>query len=79
MITDYLDGAIPSNLRVRIEEHLAICPGCVSILEQIQQVIALAGRLSEDDVEALPATGREQLMAAFRAARADAEQPPPTA
>jgi anti-sigma factor RsiW len=72
MITDYLDGAIPADLRARVEEHLAICPGCVSVLEQIQQVIVLAGRLTEDDVEALPGADRDQLLAAFRAARADA-------
>ena len=71
MITDYLDGAIPADLRARVEAHLAICPGCLSVLEQIQLVISLAGRLSEDDVEALPDADRGQLMAAFRAARSD--------
>ena len=71
MITDYLDGAIPADLRARVEAHLAICPGCMSVLEQIQLVISLAGRLSEDDVEALPDADRGQLMAAFRAARSD--------
>ena len=71
MITDYLDGAIPADLRARVEAHLAICPGCSSVLEQIRQVVSLAGRLSEDDVEALPEADREQLMVAFRAARSD--------
>ena len=72
MITDYLDGALPADLRARVEAHLAICPGCSSVLEQIQRVISLAGRLREDDVEALPDADRAQLMAAFRAARSDA-------
>ena len=71
MITDYLDGAIPADLRTRVEAHLAICPGCLSVLEQIQQVVALAGQLTEDDVEALPDVDRAQLMTAFRAARGD--------
>jgi anti-sigma factor RsiW len=78
MITDYLDGAIPADLRARVEAHLAICPGCLSVLAQIEQVIALAGRLGEDDVEALPDADREQLVAAFRAARSDGVQTPPT-
>ena len=69
MVTDYLDDAIPADLRARLEAHLGICPGCTSILEQIQRVVQMAGRLTEDDVDALPAADREQLMAAFRSAR----------
>ncbi len=65
MVTDYLDGTIPPDLRARVEAHLSVCPGCTSILEQIRQVI----RLGEEDVVALPDAEREQLMAAFRAAR----------
>ena len=69
MITDYLDGTIPPGLRDRLEAHLAGCPGCASILEQVRRVIQLAGRLTEDDVEALPDADRNRLLAAFRAAR----------
>lgn len=69
MVTDYLDGAIPADLRARLDAHLGICPGCTSVLEQIERVVQLAGRLTEDDVEALPDAEREQLLAAFRAAR----------
>ena len=78
MVTDYLDGAIPADLRARLDAHLAICPGCRSVLEQIQQVVRLAGRLRDDDVEALPDADREELMAAFRAARSDAAAAGPT-
>jgi anti-sigma factor RsiW len=70
MVTDYLDGAIPADLRARLEHHLAFCDGCRSVLAQIERIIQLAGRLTEDDVEALRAGQRDQLMAAFRAARA---------
>jgi predicted anti-sigma-YlaC factor YlaD len=69
MVTDYLEGTIPPDLQARVDEHLSICPGCTSVLEQIQRVVQLAGQLSEDDVDALPDADREQLMAAFRAAR----------
>jgi predicted anti-sigma-YlaC factor YlaD len=69
MVTDYLDGTISPDMRARVEDHLSICPGCTSILEQIRHVIKLAGQLSEEDVVALPDADREQLMAAFRAAR----------
>jgi predicted anti-sigma-YlaC factor YlaD len=69
MVTDYLDGSVPPELRTRIDEHLAICPGCTSVLAQIQQVIGIAGRLTEDDVDTMSASEREELLAAFRAAR----------
>ena len=43
MITDYLDGAIPSELRARVDAHLALCPGCTSVREQVRRIIRLAG------------------------------------
>ena len=70
MVTDYLDGAVPADLRARLEHHLAFCDGCRSVLAQIERVVQLAGQLTEDDVDALPDAQREQLMAAFRDARA---------
>jgi predicted anti-sigma-YlaC factor YlaD len=66
MVTEYLDGAIPPDLRVRLEHHLAFCDGCRSVLAQIERVVQLAGGLREEDVEALPHAEREELMAAFR-------------
>jgi predicted anti-sigma-YlaC factor YlaD len=69
MVTDYLDGAIPPELRARLEHHLAFCDGCRSVLAQIERVVQLTGRLTEDDVEALPDGQRDEIMAAFRAAR----------
>jgi predicted anti-sigma-YlaC factor YlaD len=71
MVTEYLDGAIPADLRARLEHHLAFCDGCRSVLAQIERVVQLAGRLTQDDVEALPPADRAQLMAAFRAARSE--------
>jgi predicted anti-sigma-YlaC factor YlaD len=71
MVTDYLDGAVPADLRARLEHHLAFCDGCRSVLAQIERVIQLAGRLTEDDVGTLPDPERQELMAAFRAARGD--------
>lgn len=66
LVTDYLDGAMrPTEVR-RLEEHLAICGGCKSVLEQFQTVIRLSGRLSEADVDALAPSERERVMAAFR-------------
>ncbi len=69
MVTDYLEGSIPGDLRVRLEQHLAICPGCTSVLDQIDRLIRLAGRITEDDVDALQPAQRDEILAAFRQAR----------
>jgi predicted anti-sigma-YlaC factor YlaD len=66
MVTDYLEGTLPAELLARVEEHLAMCPGCVSVLEQVREVVQLAGRLTDVEVEAMPADDREQLTAMFR-------------
>ena len=71
MVTDYLEGAIPADLRTRLEAHLALCDGCQSVLAQIELVVQLAGRVTEEDVQALPRLEREQLIAAFRDARSE--------
>jgi anti-sigma factor RsiW len=69
LITDYLDATIPSDLRARVDAHLALCPGCASVLEQIRQVIQLARQLTDHDIATLPTRNRDRLLAAFRAAR----------
>jgi anti-sigma factor RsiW len=63
LVTDYLDGALPPKERVRFEEHLVYCPGCIYHLEQMRRTIALTGRLTE---EAIPPPVTEQLLASFR-------------
>jgi hypothetical protein len=66
-ITDYLDGALATKVRQRIDAHLENCPDCTRALAQWREVVALAGRLGEEDVDRLDADTRESLLAAFRA------------
>jgi anti-sigma factor RsiW len=66
VITDYLDGAMEPSEARRLEEHLAVCDGCASVLEQFRVIVQLAGRLTEHDVEALTPAQREPLISAFR-------------
>lgn len=68
IVTDYLEGALDPHEVARIEAHLAICPGCVSVVEQFRATVRLARRIHEDDVERLDPTLRADLMAAFREA-----------
>jgi anti-sigma factor RsiW len=67
VVTEYLDGAMPLAERTRFEAHLAACGSCARYLEQIRTTIELAGRLTVDDVDALGADARSELLAAFRA------------
>lgn len=62
-VTDYLEGSLPLSERTRFETHLCYCPPCRVYLAQMEETVAVAGRLT---VEALPAESREQLVAAFR-------------
>ena len=67
LVTEYLDGALSADDTRRLEEHLQICGGCESVLEQFRTVIRMTGALAEDDVDALAPAQRERVMSAFRA------------
>lgn len=63
LVTDYLEGVLPTPQLVRFEEHLAACPPCRTYLVQMRQTIAATGHLTEDRVAA---DARETLLDAFR-------------
>jgi anti-sigma factor RsiW len=63
LVTDYLEDALPPAERARFEEHLAICPGCVTYLEQIRTTVQTVGTLRE---ESIPPSTRDELLRAFR-------------
>ena len=44
LVTDYLEGALPSRERERFEAHLAECDACDAYVEQVRATIRLAGR-----------------------------------
>jgi anti-sigma factor RsiW len=63
IVTEYLEGTLPTNERARVDAHLANCPGCSTYIEQMRETVRLTGRLREEDVR--PAA-REALLQAFR-------------
>jgi anti-sigma factor RsiW len=63
LVTDYLEGALPDEHRLRFEDHIERCGGCRVYLEQIRETIVLLGRLPEDG---LSPDGERELLEAFR-------------
>lgn len=63
LVTDYVEGALSAADRARFDDHIAACDGCRRFLEQIKTTIALAGRLSPEQLD--PAAERA-LLEAFR-------------
>ncbi|HEX5417908.1 MAG TPA: zf-HC2 domain-containing protein [Chloroflexota bacterium] len=63
LVTAYLDGTMPAEERSRFEEHLALCPGCATYVEQMRQTVALLGQIPEESIS--PDAERE-LLRAFR-------------
>jgi len=63
LVTDYLEGALPPEVRGRVEEHLALCDGCSTYLEQMRETIRLTGMIREEQI---PKEEKHRLLEAFR-------------
>ena len=63
LVTDYLEGTLAEDLRLRMEDHLSQCDGCTNYLEQMRQTIRLTGRVRE---ESLTSQQRDDLLRLFR-------------
>lgn len=50
LVTDYLEDALSQAQRRRFESHLAHCPDCPEYLVQMRAIVALAGRVTPDDL-----------------------------
>ena len=63
LVTDYLEARLSTEDRTRFELHLTYCEWCRTYLRQTRQVLATAGKLTE---ESLSPEVRDTLLAAFR-------------
>ena len=63
LLTDYLEGSLAPDERIRFELHLAVCDGCTAYLRQLRATLRAAGRLTE---RSIPEGVRDRLMDAFR-------------
>jgi anti-sigma factor RsiW len=63
LVTDYLEGTLPGQDRMRLDAHLAECPYCEEYIAQMRRTVAALGRLPPDPVD----PSREQeLLEMFR-------------
>lgn len=69
VIAGYLDGDLPEDVRAQVEEHLEGCDGCRNVLAQWRTIIALAGRLTEADVDNTDEITRDRLISTLRGLR----------
>lgn len=63
IISDYLEDVLSLEDRHRVEEHLAICEGCTTYLEQMRETIRLTGMIPEEQI---PEEQKQRLLGAFR-------------
>jgi hypothetical protein len=63
LVTAYLERALAANETTLFEQHLNLCEGCVTYVEQMRGTIAATGRIAAED---LPAHARDRLLGAFR-------------
>ncbi|MDX6412455.1 MAG: hypothetical protein QOE91_1971 [Gaiellaceae bacterium] len=63
LVTDYVEGGMPTELQVRFERHIETCEGCRMHLEQMRATIRLTGELPP---ESLTPEAETTLLAAFR-------------
>ena len=62
LVTDYLEDALSQARRRRFEAHLAHCPDCPEYVAQMRAIVALAGRVTPDD---LTPRMREELVSLY--------------
>jgi anti-sigma factor RsiW len=63
LVTDYLEGALSDEARLRFEDHIGRCGACTIYLEQMRETISLLGHLPPD---ALSPQAEAELLEAFR-------------
>jgi anti-sigma factor RsiW len=63
LVTDYLDGALDDETAGRFEQHLSVCPGCETYLDQMKETAAILGEIP---VETLSGEMQTRLLETFR-------------
>jgi anti-sigma factor RsiW len=62
LVTDHVEGVLPDDQRLGVEEHVERCVWCSRYLDQMRVTIATLGVIP---VESVPDEARTKLLAAF--------------
>jgi anti-sigma factor RsiW len=68
LVSDYLEGALPTEQHARFEAHIGGCEHCAAYLRQMRETLALLGTLPAD---ALSREAEDALRVAFREWKAE--------
>jgi anti-sigma factor RsiW len=63
LVTHYLEGALDDETADRFEQHVALCPGCGTYLNQMRETAATLGEIP---VETLSEEMQATLLDTFR-------------
>ena len=63
LVTDYFEGALSEEERLRFDNHIGCCDGCTVYLEQMRVTVSLLGHLPR---AALSPKAEAELLEAFR-------------
>jgi len=66
LVTAYLEDQLPPSERAAFEEHLSLCPGCDTYLDQFRSTIALLGELPERTISPAARTCLLEAFAGWR-------------
>jgi anti-sigma factor RsiW len=50
LLSDYLDGRLPSDIRAELEQHLSGCPDCTAFVGTFRSTVSLLQSLEEKDL-----------------------------
>ena len=50
LLSDYLDGRLPSEVRAELEQHLSGCPDCTAFVGTFRSTVSLLHSLQEKDL-----------------------------
>ncbi|MEO8288408.1 MAG: zf-HC2 domain-containing protein [Chloroflexota bacterium] len=63
LITEYFDGAMPSDERALFDRHMHACGACRTYVDQMRTTIELMGNLTTDTI---PPQAEKELLNIFR-------------
>ncbi len=63
LLSNYIEGVLSADDHRRVDDHLALCDGCATYLDQMREAIRLTGRVTEEQV---PEDEKAALLTAFR-------------